>query len=77
MTCLTDVFFTIFAKVEVEAEKSDPAEAKPSEEAAPPPRPSRASNDPRVLRRQQREEELKAQGVMSKAGKRPDSQDNS
>ena len=65
------------SKVQGDADKADTVEKKAPEEAMVTPRASRASNDPRVLRRQQREEELKAQGIMSKAGKRPDAQDNS
>ncbi len=55
----------------------------PSAETAPAPSaprtPSRASNDPREVRRRQREQELKAQGVMSKtpAGDNQDMTDGS
>jgi ribonuclease E len=36
--------------------------------AAAPQRPARAYNDPREVRRRQREAELKAQGIMPKSG---------
>ena len=50
-----------------EAESVEPAAAaEPAEEA--PRRPRRAYNDPREVRRRQREQELKAQGILPKTG---------
>jgi len=48
------------------AAAAEPAPAP--EEATPPPRPARAYNDPREIRRRQREAELRAQGVLPKTG---------
>jgi len=66
------------AQATEEQPASDETQTAPVAEApSAPPRPSRAFNDPREIRRREREAELKAQGVMSKAAPSSDAQDSS
>ncbi len=68
------------AQEAAEANEAANAEADAGEPPFPPivsPRPTRAFNDPREIRRREREAELKAQGVMSNAGQNKALQDNS
>ncbi|XOV81599.1 MAG: Rne/Rng family ribonuclease [bacterium] len=55
---------------------ADSAAPQPAPQPAPA-RPARAYNDPREIKRRQREAELKAQGVMSNSSQRQDSTDGS
>ncbi|MCR9261350.1 MAG: Rne/Rng family ribonuclease [Pseudomonadaceae bacterium] len=64
------------AETEVAAPEAAAAEQTPAAEPAPA-RPARAYNDPREIKRRQREAELKKQGVMSNSSGRQDSTDGS
>jgi ribonuclease E len=65
--------------VETKTAESQETPDLSEEQSAPPspPRPARAYNDPREIRRRQREAELKAQGVLSKHTQSPPAQDSS
>ena len=68
------------AETEVEVETESKAEEAPETAEPPaeqaPARPARAYNDPREIKRRQREAELKAQGVMSNSRSEAEPQDN-
>jgi ribonuclease E len=63
-------------KAAAETKKVEAASPEPAAEPAPV-RPARAYNDPREIKRRQREAELKAQGVMSNSSTRQDNTDGS